>query len=146
MLRAMIQLAPKGATTAKGGVAPSVDKLRALARFPKVDETVYVIERAPTGELGGTPREGNGETRWRFPFMQMPPRAAQAAPVFIRGKDKDGGVSPKLSTLQFTLREFLSVAFGGGEAAPVYRAALEVLGVLPSSSSQWDEFAGNSAE
>jgi hypothetical protein len=119
MLRAMVQLAPRGVTT--GDVAPSVRELRKLAEYPAVGERAYVIEQAASGALIPKPIEVGESTRYGFPFRRPSgPRSPQLGPVLKRTLDPKKGVGPNATTVAATLSHFEAVASylerAGGEA------------------------------
>src|SRR5580704_16726465 len=127
MLRAMVQLAPRGAAT--GEVAPSVWELRKLAEFPAVGERAYVIEQAPSGTLIAKAVEVGESTRYGFPFRRPSgPRSPQLGPVLKRTLDPKKGVGPNATTVAATLSHFEAVAGSSAPAARIYRRALDVAG------------------
>jgi CRISPR-associated protein Csh1 len=127
MLRAMVQLAPREATT--GDVASSVGELRKLAEFPAVGERAYVIEQDPSGAVIAKVVEVNESTRYGFPFRRPSgPRSPQLGPVLKRTLDPKKGVGPNATTVAATLSHFEAIAASNTPAARIYRLALEVAG------------------
>jgi CRISPR-associated protein Csh1 len=127
MLRAMVQLAPRGVTT--GDVAPSVQDLRKLAEYPAVGEHAYVLEQAPSGALIAKAIEVGESTRYGFPFRRPSgPRSPQLGPVLKRTLDPKKGVGPNATTVAATLSHFETIAASNAPAATIYRSALDAAG------------------
>lgn len=130
MLDAMLQLAGTG--TEATAVSPALGALRTgKAEFPKAGEMVYVLERVG-GELVARPREVDGTSRFAFPWVKPSgSQAGQYGPVIKRSLNAKKEVSPGEKILRTTLQDFAREAAGEGAHAPIFRAALELLGDGP---------------
>lgn len=129
MLRAMIQLAPRAATTGGEELPEPVRALRGLAEFPEAGDRAYVLRPGGSGALVATAVEVDEESRYRFPFRRPSgPRSPQVGPVIKRSLDPQKNVTPNATTLAATLAHFEAIAGQGLPVSPVYAAALDALG------------------